>query len=218
MRHEAGMDLEQLTGLAEPLPSVPQEGVHFAVQREHVAQDLPRGDLCVHLSEVGRSPVYLLDGGIGCVGGGNPRSDCAGVVRGAIGRGVTGARRLSGMDRIRCALQPEASVEQFVPFGQLMVTTLPAADHPDQSVVRGDRLASDTTELSCRLRHVPPARPAPFAQRPAINTGHGAYLRVALHIREHGSVLPSIHSCSQVSLSHDRSLPVNWIRHVGMRW
>jgi hypothetical protein len=58
---------------------------------------------------------------------------------------------------VRTLAAAQAHLQAGALFGQLMIPAFPAADRPDQSVVRGDRLAGDTTELSCRLRHVPPA-------------------------------------------------------------
>jgi hypothetical protein len=209
VRHQARMDLEQPTRLAQALTAAPQERVHVPVQRENFAEYLPRGNLGMNLGEIDRRPVYLLDGIVGRISGGHPRGHAQGVVWDAIRLRFSSARL--------CCLQAKAAVEQFIPFGQLMIAALPAADHPDEGVVRGDRLAGDTTELACRLRHVPPMRPAPLAQRPAIDPGQGPYLRVSWHIREHEPVLPKTPSYSHVSLSHDSPLPVNWNRHVGTR-
>src|SRR6266568_1812424 len=98
-----------------------------------------------------------------------------------------------------------------------MVAAFPAADHPDQSVGRGDRLAGDMTELACRLRHIPSARPAPFAQRPAIDTGHGAHLRVAWHISEYG---PCYRACTRAPRCHYRRQAATGELDppVGARW
>src|SRR5690242_3829862 len=86
-----------------------------------------------------------------------------------------------------------------------MVATLPAADHPDESIVSGDRLIGDTAELACRLRHIPPAHPAPFAQRPTMDPGQGTYLRVAWRVRstprvtEDSFVLPVVTIARQLA-------------------
>ena len=71
-------------------------------------------------------------------------------------------------------------VEQLVPFGDRVVAAFPAADHPDEALVGGYRLARGTAEPPCHLRHVPPAGPAPFAQRATVDPGHRAYLRVSV--------------------------------------
>jgi hypothetical protein len=111
----------------------------------------------------------------------------------------------------------EAPVEQFVPLGQLVIAALPRADHPDEAVMGGDGLVGGSAELPCRLGHVPTAGPAPFTQAAAIDPGHRAYLRVAVRLGS-TAVLLDTPVCSQLSLSHDGALPVNWLHHVGTRW
>ena len=76
--------------------------------------------------------------------------------------------------------QAELAVEQLVPFGRVVVAAFPGADHSDQGIVRGDRVAGGTAELACQLGHVPSAGPAPLAQLTAADPGHRAYLSVAV--------------------------------------
>jgi hypothetical protein len=194
VRREPGVDLEQPAGLAEALAAASQKRVHVPVQGEDFAENLSRGDLCVHLGKVAGRAIYLLDGVIGRVGGGRPRGNARGVVWGAIGLRFMGGRL--------CHLLTQAAVEQFIAFGQLVVAAFPAADHPDQSVGRGDGLAGDTTELACRLWHVPAERPAPLAQRLAFNSAQGMDLRVAWHIKVHG---PCYRACTRAPRCHYRT-------------
>ena len=106
--------------------------------------------------------------------------------------------------------QAELAVEQLVPFGRAVVAAFPGADHPDQGVVGGYRVAGGAAELACQLGHVPSARPAPLAQVAAADPGHRAYLSVAV---ASGStvVLRGPPACSLLSLSHDNALPVDWV-------
>src|ERR1700722_7744613 len=76
-----------------------------------------------------------------------------------------------------------------------MVAPLPGVDHPDEARVGGDvdrGLVRSITELARHLGHLPAAGPAPSAQRPAVDTRHPAYLRVAAAHGTCSRVLPDV--------------------------
>ena len=122
-------------------------------------------------------------------------ADCAGRV-------FIGLASVAGRD------QAELAVEQLVPFGGMVVAAFPGADHPDQGVVGGDRVAGGAAELACQLGHVPSAGPAPLAQVAAAGPGHRTNLSVVVASGS-TAMLRGPPACSLLSLSHDRALPVD---------
>ena len=104
--------------------------------------------------------------------------------------------------------QAELAVQQLVPFGWAVVAAFPGADHPDQGVVGGYRVAGGAAELACQLGHVPSAGPAPVAQVAAADPGHRVYLSVAVGSGS-TAMLRGTPACSLLSLSHDSALPVD---------
>jgi hypothetical protein len=139
---------------------------------------------------------------------GAPSHRIADLLTGYAGRECLGLIVVAGRD------QAEIAVEQLVPFGWAVVAAFPGADHSEQGVVGGYRLAGGAAELACQLGHVPSARPAPLAQVTAVDPGHRAYLSVGS-----GStvMLRGTPACSLLSLSHDSALPVDWVHVVGIR-
>src|ERR1017187_5662366 len=180
MREKAGVDSQQLTGLAEPLLAALQEGLHFPVESHDLGEDFPRGYSRVRLREIGSGPGHRLDGVIACVCAGHPGHDVPGLIcrTRALGWGPP-ARHFTRQHSL-CLVQAEPLVQQLVPFGS-EAEAFPAVDHPDQGIVDWKRgIPGSLAELSCQLGHLPSPGPPPCAQRLAADLRHRAYLRVAV--------------------------------------
>jgi hypothetical protein len=64
----------------------------------------------------------------------------------------------------RGTAEAEGPVKQFVALREHVRAALPAANHPHQAVMGGDRLFCRSPQLACQLRHIPAAGSAPFTE------------------------------------------------------
>jgi hypothetical protein len=99
--------------------------------------------------------------------------------------GLTGALLVSRGGRLRFILLPrrqaQPAVQELVPFRWVVVAAFPGADHPDQAVVLGDRLAAARRGGAVVPARARPSRGSwPFAQLADDIRGHHRYLRIAI--------------------------------------